>query len=235
MDYNHNWSLANIHNVVVALNEGGIVTCDDIMERVWYAASTAKRQEKIDKPSNPARRNADYARQQLRQEVRRSLYSHFNDPDRHGFDIFRATPYGDAEHFWVAEEQVASVGNDVDFVRTSGTLVVTDESVLVEMPVEPAADEPVFTPFLSPNAPLIERLQAANNTGFSSSQLLRDAVENEVTTGVFSNPHMPDEFAEALTDTLGPEFVGEEINSTTMSRFADRVNGILTDLEAYYE
>lgn len=225
MDYNHDWSMANIHNVVVALNEGGILSCEDIMNRVWDASSTAKHQEKINKPNDPRKRTYEYARQQLRQEVRRSLYSHFNDPDRHGFDIFRATPHGDVEHFWVAEEQyVTSPGLDIDFEHVSTS---------VTLPEAPAASEPVFLPALSPNAPLIERLNAANNTQFSSSQLLQDAMNNEVSTGTFCNPNMPDEFAEVLTETLSEEFVGSEINEATTNRLSSRINGILADLEAY--
>lgn len=236
MDYNHDWSMANIHNVVVALNEGGMLSCDDIMNRVWDNFPINKHQEKINKPTNPAKRTYDQARQQLRQEVRRSLYSHFNDPERHGFDIFRATPHGDVEHFWVAEEQVASVGNDIDFDRLppapEGQSSDFDGDT-ISFTEAPAAGEPVFLPVLSPNAPLIERLNAANNTEFSSAQLLQEAMDNEVVTGTFCNPNMPDAFAEALTETLSSEFVGSEINEATTNRLASRINGILADLEAY--
>lgn len=211
MDYNYELSLANIHNVVVSLNSGGMQSCDGIMRKVWDEAPDQCREDKIGKPSAVSKRTESYARKQLRQEVRRSLYSHFNDPERSGFDIFRATPHGDVEHFWVAEPQ----------------------TVEVEPIVEPVLLPTVLLPtILPPDASLIERLNAANDTMSSSTQLLRDAVDNEVHTGTFVNTDMPVQFAGVLTETLSEEFGGLPINDSTRTRFAGRIESILAELEA---
>ena len=216
MDYNYELSLANIRNVVVALNNGGMQSCDDIMCKVWDEAPDQCRQDKIGKPASASKRTESYARKQLRQEVRRSLYSHFNDPERSGFDIFRATPHGDVEHFWVAEPQTVDV-----------------ETVL-EPTVEPVLAPISCRPVLSPNASLIERLNAANDTMSSSAQLIRDAVGNEVSVGTFINDNMPDGFAGVLTETLSEEFCGLPVNDSTKTRLAERIEGIIAELEAYH-
>lgn len=109
MAYNHSISMANIHNVVAALNFGGMLTCNDIMERLWDGATDEQKQHKINAPRNIALRNEEFARKQIRQEVRRSLNQYETlargqaEPIYH---ISSATALGDAERFWVNEPQV---------------------------------------------------------------------------------------------------------------------------------
>lgn len=117
MAYNHSLSMANIVNVVEALNRGGMQSCDDLMSLVWINAAPAQLTRKINAPSRPALRTLEYARTQVRQEIRRTLHNHFNDLGGSHYHISRATAYGDVERFWVSEsnahieQEMATSGN----------------------------------------------------------------------------------------------------------------------------
>jgi len=225
MDYNHDISIASIHNIVVALNAGGMLSCDDIMNRSWNLASGQQQGDKITAARNPANHTEAYARQQLRQEVRRSLYSHFNDPESTGFDIYRATAHGDVERFWVAEEQV--VLDQVD--------LLPEAPAIIQAAIE-IGD--MFRPELPDDASLFERLEAANNTETASSDLIRTAIEGPYSGNVqgnaiqYVNPDMPEEFASVLTETLSEEFCGLENTSANRHRIDTRVCEIIAHLEA---
>ena len=105
MEYDFSKAMSSIHNITVALNEGGMLTCAGIAERIWSSATTEARASKVARASQEHLRNEDYAVRQVRQEVRRSLYTHFNTLEGDSYDIYRATAHGDSERFWVAEEQ----------------------------------------------------------------------------------------------------------------------------------
>lgn len=107
MTFNHNISMANIRNIVVALNQGGMLSCDDIMNRVWGLATARQQQRKVTAPRNVEFHNIEYAKQQLRGEIRRSLNDYFNVGSYDHYEIYRATAHGDAERFWVPRRQSA--------------------------------------------------------------------------------------------------------------------------------
>lgn len=108
MAFNHSLSMANIVNVVEALNRGGMLSCEEIMQRVWENATIEQVSRKISAPRLTSLHNEDYARQQVKQEIRRTLHSHFNSIGR-SYIIQRATPFGGPERFWVTEPQDGTV------------------------------------------------------------------------------------------------------------------------------
>lgn len=124
MDYNRELSMTNIHNVVVALNSGGMFTCQELMDKLWIDSTLVQRETKIMAARNPANRTSHYARKQIRQEIRRTLYDHFNNLGDTQFYIYRATAYNDLEKFWVAEPY------------TSVSVSVSGSSVTVEAVVQ---------------------------------------------------------------------------------------------------
>lgn len=108
MDYQHNLSMANLHNIVVALNQGGVLSCYDLMERIWDAASPGQRERKINAPADVYKRTEEFARVQVMQEIRRSIYEHYN-MDRHPeLEILRVIPVDSAEMFYVTSPQEIS-------------------------------------------------------------------------------------------------------------------------------
>ena len=124
MAYNHEVSMAHIENIIEALNRHrGMHTCDDLMYLIWVDASPAQIERKINAPRNETLRTIEYARKQVRQEIRRTLYNYFNDVDESPYDIYRATAHRDSERFWIAEEQHYSV--DVSGERSDIDVVVT--------------------------------------------------------------------------------------------------------------
>ena len=104
MAYDSSLSMANIVNIVEALNEGGMMSCEDLMVRIWNNATIEQVARKVNAPRRVILHTEDYARQQVKQEIRRTLYSYFNDMGR-GYLIRRATALGDSERFWVDEPQ----------------------------------------------------------------------------------------------------------------------------------
>lgn len=105
MSYNRNRSMAYIDNIVEALNKGGMLDCEGIVEVIWNDATEEQIARKVSAPRIATLRNEDYAIKQLRQEVRRTLNSHFNNLHEESYQIHRATPIGSPEHFWVSEIQ----------------------------------------------------------------------------------------------------------------------------------
>ena len=178
MNYDHGLSIANIHNVVVALNQGGMLTCDNLMNRLWDDATTAQRDRKVSASRSEANHTEAFARKQIRQEIRRSLYMHFNDPEALGFHISRAHPLGDVEFFWVVEVQT-----------------VSPEEVSEEV-----SEEIVDTA-------LIYRLLAANTSSDKTSDLVRhiayeepsdivipEGLQNTLTEGIRSSVDIMDPY-----------------------------------------
>lgn len=102
MNYDHSISMANIDNVIVALNKGGVLSCEDLMERIWNDATIAQVNRKINAPRNVMLHNAEYARKQLKQEIRRSLHTYFNEIGTCNHGIHRIQPVHDVEHFYVS-------------------------------------------------------------------------------------------------------------------------------------
>lgn len=196
MDYNFNVSLANLHNVVVALNQGGMLTCEDIMNRLWDDAPISAQSAKINAPRNPAVRTHDYARQQLKQEVRRSLYGHFNDVASTGYFIHRASPLGSPEYFWVTDVQESPT--PVEHTRgNTPELAVYDSPGVVTL----HDDEPAVTSA----SPLIERLVAANNSTTPTSELLTEALDNSVVSGnnfSFISESAPQPMLDVMTNEI---------------------------------
>ena len=104
MKYDFAKALSNLHNVVVVLNEGGMVSCRDIADRLWSVSPGWKQGDKIASAKLPRNRNELYAITQLRQEVRRSLNDYFSSDSE--FFINRATALNDSERFWVEDTQI---------------------------------------------------------------------------------------------------------------------------------
>ena len=209
MEYNRNTSMSSIHNVVVALNEGGVLTCDALMNRLWNDASAGQQARKITAARNSANHTEGYARQQLRQEIRRSLYTHFNDTELLGLHIFRATPVGSAEVFWVVEEQELPTEENTAPDRVSFD---TPGDAGIPVPAELGVD-----------ASLIERLVAANNSSIPTSDLLRASADNS-----FVNTDMPAEMCTLLTEDFS-EFYDTDIKGSALTA---RVNELICNLEA---
>ena len=201
MEYNHNLAMSNIHNVVVALNSGGMLTCNALMNRVWDNATEEQINSKINAARNASNRTTLYARKQLRQEIRRSLYTHFNDVEALGLYIYRATPVGSPEMFWVVEEQIVNAV----------------EEPVVEMPVSVASASRCSPPV---SMALIDRLIAANNSSILTSDLVQDSADNN-----FVNTDMPVEVCELLTEEFS-EFSGLDLNAANIRRINDRVMDI---------
>lgn len=145
MAYNHDISMANIVNVVEAFNRhSGMHSVDDLMYLIWIDASHAQIQRKINAPRNPELRTLEYARKQVRQEIRRTLYNHFNDVEGSPYDIYRATAYNDVERFWIAEPQ-------------EYTVEIVGDCSEVEIVVTPQIED------TAPAVNLIEALNAARD------------------------------------------------------------------------
>lgn len=232
MDFDYTRALSNLHNVVVALNCGGVKTCAQIAELIWEEAPEWKRQDKVNRPRDSVNRTEAYARNQIRQEIRRSLYNHFSDPEASGFHIFRCQALYDSERFWVAEEQELPVQVDAGDMTLFDTAAIQVEA-MAEPEVEVVATSPT-TVEIRPNASLIERLNAANNTIFPTAGLLREAMDNS-NGEEFNNPNMPTEMCAVLTETLGNEFIGMENTPSNRRAVSDRVMEIIAELEGTNE
>lgn len=135
MVYDHNISMANIDNIIVALNKGGVLSCEDLMERLWDDAPLAQVERKISAPRNPALHNEDYARKQIKQEIRRSLNAYFDQIGGCSHGIHRINPLHDTEHFYVSRphvrvnpEETREVAEDAVSImqRLSGSINETD-------------------------------------------------------------------------------------------------------------
>lgn len=242
MDFDYTRALSNLHNVVVALNCGGVKTCAQIAELIWEEAPEWKRQDKVNRPRDSANRTEAYARNQIRQEIRRSLYNHFSDPEASGFHIFRCQALYDSERFWVAEEQELPVqvipGLAADYDGNADNFALFDTAaVQVESMATPEVEVVATSPTaveIRPNASLIERLNAANNTIFPTAGLLREAMDNS-NGEEFNNPNMPTEMCAVLTETLGNEFIGMENTPSNRRAVSDRVMEIIAELEGTNE
>ena len=102
MAYNNEVSMANMCNISEALNQGGMKSCEDIANTVWYGVSQEVRDRKIEASRKEESRTVHYALLQLRKEVRRSLNSYFMG-NGNPYDLYSATAYKDVERFWTLE------------------------------------------------------------------------------------------------------------------------------------
>lgn len=107
MDYNFNKAISSIHNIICSLNKGGTFNVRQIADDLWEEAPEWKQAQKISKPSDSRFHTEEYARRQVRQEIRRSLYDYFNNIEDRHYEVYRATPLGGLEIFWLAEIQYA--------------------------------------------------------------------------------------------------------------------------------
>lgn len=139
MEFNTQVSMSNLDNIVAILEEGGMKTCRDIMNRSWELASDDQIASKIAAPRSQRNHTDEYAQTQLRGEIRRSLYDYFSDTES-SYSIFRAKALRDPERFWVSEVQ-SQVEQEEEEVSLMEAL--SRQSVVVDL--EDLSDEAVGT------------------------------------------------------------------------------------------
>lgn len=114
MEFNNGIAISSMHNIVVALNEGGMLTCAGLRDRLWGMASESSRERKVSAARRTTNRNEAYAKAQLSQEIRRSINQYFNGVSSNEEFIYSATPLDSPEYFWVEEPQEYDPENTPD-------------------------------------------------------------------------------------------------------------------------